>query len=232
MHGDVKAVRKVIDYAYKTPSMRIIFLGDFLDSFNHSIDDQVASLELAMEQAQCGMADIIIGNHEASYFVRDQECSGYSHTTQLMVNRLRNQYHHIVRSHIRLGSDVLVTHAGLPLNYFPNITDIDQLDGYLSLAYSLDSSVFFRAGRSRGGWFPVGGPVWCDWNDEFIPIPGIRQVVGHTATEIDMPKYFKQYKVGLLRTNINGDWNVDCLTRGHEFLTYDIETDEFDRVVL
>ena len=35
------------------------------------------------------------------------------------------------------------------------------------------------AGNSRGGSAEVGGIVWQDWR-ELKPIPGLRQIVGHT----------------------------------------------------
>ena len=40
------------------------------------------------------------------------------------------------------------------------------------------------AGEDRGGLQRHGGPLWMDWGS-LIPIPGIHQLVGHTAdTEI------------------------------------------------
>lgn len=38
---------------------------------------------------------------------------------------------------------------------------------------------FFQVGFSRGGSNMVGGPLWCDYN-EFIDIPNINQIFGHT----------------------------------------------------
>ena len=38
------------------------------------------------------------------------------------------------------------------------------------------------AGEDRGGLQRFGGPLWMDW-DNLLPIPGINQLVGHTASE-------------------------------------------------
>src|SRR5437763_15787976 len=35
-------------------------------------------------------------------------------------------------------------------------------------------------GEVRGGLQRFGGPLWMDW-DSLFPIPGINQIVGHTA---------------------------------------------------
>jgi hypothetical protein len=35
-------------------------------------------------------------------------------------------------------------------------------------------------GEDRGGLQKLGGPLWMDW-DTFVPIPGINQMVGHSA---------------------------------------------------
>ena len=35
-------------------------------------------------------------------------------------------------------------------------------------------------GYARHGDAPVGGLTWLDWAEEFAPIPGIHQIVGHS----------------------------------------------------
>lgn len=42
---------------------------------------------------------------------------------------------------------------------------------------------WLRAGWARGGDCPVGGLTWLDWNREFVPIPGLNQIVGHTRRD-------------------------------------------------
>jgi hypothetical protein len=39
---------------------------------------------------------------------------------------------------------------------------------------------FYYAGRSRGGPKKGGGIVWLDFKQEFQPIEGLKQIVGHT----------------------------------------------------
>jgi hypothetical protein len=43
------------------------------------------------------------------------------------------------------------------------------------------SNSWLGAGEARGGFQPVGGITWLDWNEEFYPIPNVNQIVGHTT---------------------------------------------------
>lgn len=56
-------------------------------------------------------------------------------------------------------------------------------------------SFYLGAGRARMGRQRYGGLVWLDWDEEFKPIEGVNQIVGHTpAPEI---------RTKSLGTNIN-----------------------------
>lgn len=83
----------------------------------------------------------------------------------------------------------LISHAGVHSAFWPKNKDKyqsldilkelwnDQLNAFLNGEYPS----LLSAGKARGGQQPVGGLVWCDWNEEFddgIPFP---QIVGHTA---------------------------------------------------
>lgn len=60
---------------------------------------------------------------------------------------------------------------------------------------------FAACGRSRGGLSPCGGPLWCDWHQEFKPSPLIgKQIFGHT--EVSSPQVLDLH----LPTE---SWNID-----------------------
>lgn len=42
------------------------------------------------------------------------------------------------------------------------------------------SPLLAAVGRIRGGPASAGGLVWQDWEDEFVDIPGVPQIVGHS----------------------------------------------------
>jgi hypothetical protein len=39
---------------------------------------------------------------------------------------------------------------------------------------------WLQPGRARGGWAKVGGVNWLDYDREFKPVPGLKQIFGHT----------------------------------------------------
>ena len=52
---------------------------------------------------------------------------------------------------------------------------------------------FFQVGFSRGGSNIVGGPLWCDYG-EFVGIPGINQIFGHTPNHIVRHSKIKNFE--------------------------------------
>jgi hypothetical protein len=85
----------------------------------------------------------------------------------------------------------LVTHAGVARVHWPwmQSTPQDQLDVFLHQtgaawrAWVLRDQVspLFGAGPGRGGQdAPVGGPLWLDWDQEFVDELPFPQLVGHT----------------------------------------------------
>ena len=57
----------------------------------------------------------------------------------------------------------------------------------------------FNAGYRRGGIQRYGGIVWCDF-DEFVGIPGVKQVFGHTPQNI--PTWKNYTENGLTSENL------------------------------
>jgi hypothetical protein len=84
---------------------------------------------------------------------------------------------------------ILCTHAGLFSDYIdPSVKNNDDLSLFLvkeveraNIALITDQNHwFYYAGRSRGGPKKGGGIVWLDFKQEFQPIEGLKQIVGHT----------------------------------------------------
>lgn len=88
----------------------------------------------------------------------------------------------------KVGS-FIVSHAGFHPMQFPNSEDLkksikkavlewrgDRAGGYLREECPWIS----WCGKARGGKQAVGSPIWLDFHEEFQPIDGINQIVGHT----------------------------------------------------
>jgi hypothetical protein len=101
----------------------------------------------------------------------------------------------------------LLSHAGVT-NTILKIFNTD-INGYLK------EERFNDIGYARGGSSPFGGLYWCDWFREFEPVPGVKQIVGHTGYR-PVPKDLSDHEMGILEKE--GNYNVDCLNYKEEFL--------------
>ena len=220
--GDIHGDAAIVHRAAQRPEP-LIFLGDFLDSFTFSPGQQHLALQAAIQLKEQGRARIILGNHEVSYLNPNERCSGWNALTQALVVPHREA---MLRFEPFIWFEkyrVLVTHAGVSQFWWERhgAADIEMV---LQKAFRDGDSWFHCAGKARGGPAAFGGPLWLDWQREFQPIPGIRQVVGHSASIAGKARYFKQTCVTkAIRTSDNGDWNIDCLQHEPLGLLYDDE---------
>lgn len=217
LHGKIKALQ-----AIEKLGKHMIFLGDFVDSFKESRDDQARVVKRVLELTKEGKAEFILGNHELSYIdYRRWRCSGFDYDMFVRMGQFTEDLWNLGKVYIHIEPNIMITHAGLSKQIWDTYADIDEYDLTLSsqierITYQMDRdkntrhSWLYMAGRARGGGMPVGGPFWCDWNAEFVPVPGLIQIVGHTAN-FGVPMNFKQTEMSGLRRSPNGDWCIDCI---------------------
>lgn len=147
---------------------------------------------------------LLIGNHDAPYFYPDAtiqiyaepepvfKTSYYRKSVQNAIEQLRDEMA-LVREkavwfHYDEQNDFLFTHAGVSAETFADSTGDVTLEGIsqlvsegLAKAYEGAHHRAFGIGCARGGSQRVGGLTWLDFNAEFKPVAGWRQIVGHTA---------------------------------------------------
>ena len=169
LHGQVEIVSKALDTEFP-----LIFLGDYLDSFDRTTEDQITTLELVMEAVDRGRARALRGNHEISYLNDNMRCSGYNSATQASVNILHSKMASRLKDFL-WAEKFLISHAGVS----QMLLDCSGI----TLNEYLATSDYLEVGRARGGACEIGGLYWCDWEHEFTPIKGIAQIVGHTRAE-------------------------------------------------
>lgn len=197
LHGKWEEVEKAL-----AMDGTIIFIGDYLDSFDRSIGDQRKTLELVLDAIVAKKAMGLFGNHELSYLVPYHRCSGYNRLTQVIVDELKERMLNLLLTHIHIEDNWLITHAGL----HPDIVDAARITNKSidDVTIEDDLTPFHWIGRSRGGYAPVGGIWWCDFNDEFKPIPGINQIFGHSS-------YGGKQGIRKLETENSVNYCIDCL---------------------
>jgi hypothetical protein len=85
--------------------------------------------------------------------------------------------------------DLLFSHAGIHPDFWPAAQTpaaalealLSQWDGVIGNLFENEEHPLLGAGPARGGVQPVGGPLWLDWNAEFVDGLPFRQIVGHSA---------------------------------------------------
>ena len=194
--GDIHGRVDHVEAALAMPG-RKIFVGDFVDSFSRSTDDMRRCLDLVLASE----ADILYGNHEMSYLMPKRHlCSGWRAETAALMAHYRKQIEARFVPFPLLG-DLLVTHAGLTKALWDNQQlNRDILTQVLAEGFADSTSFFHRIGFARGGLDRYSGPLWCDYRHEFEPVPGLRQVFGHTRG-VD------------IRQDHPGNWCIDCLEK-------------------
>ncbi len=227
--GDLHG-RKAVLEALAATGQDLVFLGDFLDAYEKDATRraQLECVDMVRDLHAKGKARFVRGNHDWSYDpARRGWASGYANGLydDLGDDRRRWLAEGDERV-IRLGSDIVVSHAGITRSLWDKhqlTLDTVVQRAHEEVQRGQASDWFFAIGRIRGGFEPIGGPLWCDWDNEFEPVPGVRQVVGHTRlfSEDPLAYKFNEFFVGqYLRCSTNGDWNIDVLGVNPTVLEY------------
>ncbi len=171
----------------------VYFLGDFFDDWNDNPTKNAQMAQKLNEWMNRDDCHFIYGNHDVHYLFNDESliCSGFDELKKIAIRNFINiktvekrfRFHHQV-------DGWLLTHAGCDIRNIPKDVNLDihSIGDYLVKQTDVCKNQlamgrkhwFFQAGYARGGSYPVGGVIWCDWFDEFQPIQGVKQIVGHT----------------------------------------------------
>ena len=220
IHGDIKFIER-INSDYSTWDK--IFVGDLVDSLVFTRTEQLKCVESVLSMIEKGDTQCIFGNHELSYLVGEHmRASGYAGTLDTLLMPLKSKIRKLFKNYIYFYQEkILITHAGLTKYIYNNfdfgLGDINRILEEWSQS-PIDQTPLGWIGKIRGGTNTVGGPFWCDWNNEFEPIDGLTQVFGHTAY-LDYHKDLKcgiriqETFTGVLEKKINTgvNYNIDCL---------------------
>lgn len=220
IHGDLKLLEKIIS---KYGNQDLHFIGDYVDSYSNSLEDQAKCFEIIYKRILKGESDGLLGNHELSYLHEKMRASGYNYELYPHCQKLYNLHSsfpeiHPFKSHIYYPEHkLLITHAGLS-NWIWKVFVKDSENLGLVLTEwqkDIDSPAYY-IGRCRGGKQKTGGIYWCDFNKEFEPIMGLNQVFGHTPVKkIESFNFFPGTKNP---EQFSNNYNIDCLEYGKKQL--------------
>lgn len=214
---------------------KVVFLGDYFDSFNISADNQINNFIDIIKFKENTKLEVIllIGNHDHHYLDVGEHYTGYQPVHDLTIRELIKQNIHnlcIVHRH----DDILLSHAGISTNWLNNtlpgwtldnfVDDINELYKYRPRKFNFVDS------RSPTGDSVNSGPLWIRekslkksnyyelLDDEFI------QIYGHTYQhETDL----KSLTVGKKRGKY---YCIDGLEYGY-YLVFDDNDIEIKKLV-
>jgi len=172
---------------------KIIFVGDYVDSFDLS---DLAILEnfrkvIAFKQRHPDKVVLLLGNHDIQYLhYPAHTCSGFRETMQRGLTYLYNKHRSLFQ--IAYQQDNLIcTHAGITnawFNELKRLPSASDFDGNIAeLLNHIDATtaryLLYATSLYRGG-YSNGGPLWADRKETSTDmLDGYDQVVGHTQIQ-------------------------------------------------
>ena len=204
---------------------RVIFLGDYFDSFDIKGADQLSNFQdiLAYKESDQCEVILLIGNHDHHYFpeIGDTGTSGYQHLFAPSIQYVIGEN----KQHLQMAyqmDEFLFTHAGVSTVFMDNVfgkggwnvddvaTELNELFKYKPRAFEFT------------GWDPYGGdeqqtPIWIrptalmrsntktELKKKYI------QVYGHTQIPEISLNYIKKAAGGKY-------YNLDCLGTSGEYM--------------
>jgi predicted phosphodiesterase len=178
---------------------RVVFLGDFFDSFNETMYDVCMTAEFVREVIHHPKVVCLYGNHDISYRYNNNEsyCPGYKKEKSYSINDIlkfsewsKFKYHHVedgvVYSHAGFTKKLLLKHE---INY--DNQNLEEISEKTDECYRRNEPDFYTwVDNKRGGHFDFGGILWGDW--EYLSlVENLNQVVGHT------PQFYPQIATNL-----------------------------------
>lgn len=147
----------------------IIFLGDYVDPYPFDFPDEppdvIQTLTEIMEFADENRdrVTLLIGNHCESY-LRGLDASRHDYELADKIREIYSDYLDLL--HIaKQVDDTLFTHAGVAKGWlkYNNLELPDkEADKVLNELYNASWSPFWQIGYIRGGFDPIGSPIWRD----------------------------------------------------------------------
>jgi len=180
---------------------RIVFIGDYVDSFYIKDDDILNNLLNVIQFKKDNPLKVIllIGNHDLQYMFSydNHECSGFRPQMYEQLHKIFNDNKDLFQMSYEVN-DTIWTHAGIHQGWYndrfsayvgryPTLKISEQLE----LAFKDEYSALFNVGHIRGGFSNAGGPFWCDTSElDSKPLKTMNQIVGHNRKS-DIHKVYR-----------------------------------------
>ena len=205
---------------------RIVFIGDYVDSFYHRDDEILKNLHEVIELKNAYSEKVILlwGNHDLAYYFRAERrhlCTGFRDSMFESLSGLFNSNKNLFQAAWQTGKH-LWTHAGVMQRWFTEFIDaqVKTQDSNLAATFNRLSDEYFlplfHVGPTRGGRHPDGGIFWADRPETLNdPLMNYHQIIGHTKTGNGILRYFSEDR----ETSVT---YTDCLESKEEFFEIEL----------
>lgn len=209
-HNKTRGVNEFIET--QAPYEEVVFVGDYFDDFHDNAQIASGTAHWLKESLKDERRIHLVGNHDMPYLLPienlSQECPGFTHQKDSAINSVltRKDWNKIRPAYYTQGW--MISHAGFSYNLVTHpVLGIPKPEELIKKVEEGFEEVkkgnyhpYFAAGWRMGEPF-TGGITWCDWNNEYIPIVGMPQIVGHTPSSFITAKRV---------TKDQTDYNVDA----------------------
>jgi hypothetical protein len=206
-----------VDWVEPTLSLleydNVVFLGDYFDDFNDMHKDAENAAKWLKQSLNKPNRIHLIGTHDLWYMFPWNsyiKASGNSSGKSKAINKILTKDDWSKLKLFNFEQNHLLTHAGLHpfINLEYDNTKIKvskDIQRFIDLVefstnYALNrvscgnGDRWLSASTARGGDQLYGGIIWLDWDDEFMPIANMNQIVGHTTHNVPQEMHTKNSK--------------------------------------
>jgi len=170
-----------------------IFLGDYVDDFNHTSKEIVQNFEdiIYHKKQNPDKVKLLIGNHDAQYFTWGTEwhkrikCSGFRNNYLFKIYNLYIQNVNLFEPSFQIDN-YLWSHAGLSNKsfklYFENKKlENETMSEMINRLWKCLDGALFPIGNERGGDSEIGSIFWMGLGEVGLDmLNNYHQIVGHT----------------------------------------------------
>ena len=167
---------------------RVVFLGDYFDEFGDDVSDARKTALWLRNRIDSTDDIFLLGNHDAAYLFPDIDelyCPGFTKVKAQGIREILTPKHWLRFKLAHEEQGWLLSHAGFHPVWIENPSVeriLKRCETAMDLAKRRKADPILGYGEKPGGIQRFGGPLWMTW-ENFIPIPGINQIVGHTSGE-------------------------------------------------
>lgn len=225
IHQDISFLSRILDREDLSRYEQVILLGDYFDARTAAFGGEqgtrmTAQLLQELVRAYPRKVRLCWGNHDIIYcrlreYVLRVGAAGIERDAQdpemketferaLWINEVwPGEMWFRLELAVR-HEDLLLSHAGIHPQFWPQADSpgaalqelLTEWEGVIGNLFENEEHPLLEAGPARGGQQPVGGPLWLDWDDEFVDEIPYWQIVGHSA--------------GLEPRQKGRSWCIDC----------------------